>query len=539
MASKLREFSTKAALFVLSCWIAVDTARAALPTDPAVREMVVRGLEYLDSHPDNRLGARCLSALAYVKAGNKSHPRIREAIQAIREEVRRIADPREAVLQEIYSTGIAVVFLCSYDQFTYRQEIRALLASLARNQKPHGGWGYGSQSTGDTSMTQYAVLANWEAAQCGISVSHKATADVAEWLMRTQDPSGAWGYQGQDPGNYGLIPQQDVRHSLAAAGLGSLYICKDILSGESLVVDVPQDLPSVVRPVGDGANSASNDRRVRVDANRIRSAQVSGGRWLAANYRIDPPDYVHYYLYALERYESIREKAQNSGLLNSRRPRWYVDGVRYLKETQKSDGSWVSECGAVPDTAFSLLFLLRSMRQSIQDIRLYGEGHLVGGRGLPKDTNNVKVEGGTVRPVYSSGTAHELLRILEDPDHPDRYFLFENFETFTSQALADAGRGTREELMDLVNSASPDARLVGVRAISEGRSLDDVPRLVNALSDPNWGVVLAANAGLKFIARKLTGFELPDRVDEQRRGEVINQWKSWYRLVRPDSHMAD
>ena len=49
------------------------------------------------------------------------------------------------------------------------------------------------------------------------------------WLLRTQDPGGAWGYQGKDPGNFKLVAQAEVSPSMLAAGLGSTMIFGNVL----------------------------------------------------------------------------------------------------------------------------------------------------------------------------------------------------------------------------------------------------------------------------------------------------------------------
>ena len=55
--------------------------------------------------------------------------------------------------------------------------------------------------------------------------------------------------------------------------------------------------------------------------------------------------------------------------------------------------------GRTPDTAFAVLFLLRSSKRSIEKAYGYGESTLVAGRGLPKETATVTVFRGKVLPV--------------------------------------------------------------------------------------------------------------------------------------------
>ena len=85
------------------------------------------------------------------------------------------------------------------------------------------------RETGDTSMTQYGVLSSWEATQAGFTVPIESIEGVATWLLRTQDPSGGFGYQGNVGNGGGLVQQSDVKLSMTAAGLGSLCICASLL----------------------------------------------------------------------------------------------------------------------------------------------------------------------------------------------------------------------------------------------------------------------------------------------------------------------
>ena len=61
-------------------------ATQAAPGDAEIKQMVERGLKYLEKNEDDRLGGRCLIGLAFYKAGRKStHPRIVEALQPAKE----------------------------------------------------------------------------------------------------------------------------------------------------------------------------------------------------------------------------------------------------------------------------------------------------------------------------------------------------------------------------------------------------------------------------------------------------------------------
>ncbi len=98
-------------------------------------------------------------------------------------------------------------------------------------------------------------------------------------------------------------------------------------------------------------------------------------------------------------------------------PKWYDDGARYLIKSQKDDGSWQSQAGAVPDTAFGVLFLLRSMKKSLEHAYAYGDSTMIAGRGIPKDTSRVELlRDGRVMPRYLLGPAEKLLAALDKPD---------------------------------------------------------------------------------------------------------------------------
>ena len=153
-------------------------------------------------------------------------------------------------------------------------------------------------------------------------------------------------------------------------------------------------------------------------------------------------------------------------------PKWYNDGARFLIKTQADDGSWTSQCGVVPDTAFGVLFLLRSTKKSIEKAYTYGDGTLVGGRGLPKDTDLVEVRGGQVVAKPLLGPAEGLLTALDNPganDYDEAMDLLADLPAPDLEALMSK---YGDKLRRLVNNKSPERAAGGGPALGQ----DDQPR---------------------------------------------------------------
>ncbi len=521
---------------VLASFLAVGApSRAYTPESPEVKQMVAKGLEYLGSQdPEtfSRLGALCLAGLAFVKAGQPEHPTVKAAIQACRDLTAKGPEQITTSVCDIYSSGLVIIFLSAVDGSAYRQEIGVMVRSLERRQLSGGGWTYESLAVGDTSMTQYGALGMWEAAASGYPLPVDRVARTLGWLMRTQDPSGGWGYHADDPGSFQLVPQTEVRLSLATAALGSIYLCADLLELSTGKVSVERDLPPALKPVETPGRS-----RARIDRAQLRQTLRNGTTWFNNQYRIDPDGYTHYYLYALERYQSLREVAERRPVAE---PLWYNQGVEYLARTQAEDGTWRSNSGVDADTAFAILFLLRSMKKSIQKAKNFGDGTLTGGRGLPSNTADAELKQGRVVSRKLTGPATGLLEILNDPNHPDILYLADNLDQVNPNAKGgNLTSAQRAELDRVAESGTVEARLVALRALARARDLDNVPRLITALRDREWRVVQEANAGLARMARRLSGFDLPETPDEAAREKLIGRWKAWYRTVRPEAEFAD
>jgi hypothetical protein len=86
------------------------------------------------------------------------------------------------------------------------------------------------------------------------------------------------------------------------------------------------------------------------------------------------------------------------------------------------------------------------------------------------------------------------------------------------------------------------ARLTSVKTISRDRSIDNIPYLIFALSDPDYRVVKAAENGLRYISRRVNGFGLKvgkDELTEPQLLEAQGNWEAWYRSFRPDGALIE
>ncbi|MEE8452304.1 MAG: hypothetical protein V3R99_10330, partial [Thermoguttaceae bacterium] len=376
----------------------------------------------------------------------------------------------------------------------------------------------------------------------GFHVPTESIERVASWLLKTQDPSGGHAYKGTISSSFTPVVQNNPTLSMTAAGVGSLYICADLLQVATRVERPDDALPAALKEVKPEASEANATKKTQLPTALFQTGQNRGMGWLQRNYKIDARLYTHYYMYALERCMSFRDLSEKGPKRQKQEdgPAWYNDGVRFLMETQAENGSWHSECGIVADTAFGLLFLVRSTQKDIErGSRKFGDGTLVGGRGLPKESDGAMVRNGTVvaRPLL--GPAEQLLAVLEGTDGsgdiPDYDQAIDLLTELPSQEAAELVGRHAEQLRQLVGDWSVEARLAAVRALAKTRDLDNVPTLIYALTDPNLEVVRSARDALRRLSRRPSGYALPNEPTEGERLAAIRNWKAWYLAVRPDA----
>jgi hypothetical protein len=493
-----------------------------------VEKLVTAALGFMEKEVDDRLGGRCLTALVFLKANRPDHPRVREALEDCRKQM--AANPPDSVL-DVYSNGLAIIFLCELSSQRHAREIEWYLNRLKARQKEHGGWGYHDYPTGDTSQTQYAALAYWEANRRGFGIEGASLELLADWLMRTQGPDGCWGYQGIPTTTSQPVAQNDTNCSMLSAGLGSAYICAHVLGASPATTsEQPANpLPAALKPITT-QDAAANVRRIRPQKTNMARFMESIQRahaWMDKNYAIDIGTRRYYYLYALERYKSFQEALER---IVDEEPKWYNEGYAFLAKDQKPDGSWQGFCGAPCDTAFATLFLLRSTQKSIRvDL---GEGTLLSGRGLPSNLARAKMRNGQLIVEQVHTKVDQVLSMIENDDEAS---LDEIARDPTQLVVDKVDDQSARRLQQLVRGGEPEVRLLAVRALGRSGDLDYAPSLLYALSDPDRRVVLAARDGLRFISRDFDGFGPPNEYTEQQRFEAHDSWKKWYLSLRPDA----
>ena len=359
--------ATRAVALLIAILVASapQMASAVTPQSPEVQAVIKKAMAYLDKSEEPRLGGKCLIAMAYLKTKppQPKHPKVAEALAACR------AGTKSRKPHDMYSNGLAIIFLCEYGGKKYGDLVNYYLGALKKRQKEHGGWGYDGKETGDTSQTQYAALSYWEAHNNGFGIDSQSVVGLTDWLLKTQDPSGAWGYQGKLPKEGRNVKQSEITCSMVAAAMGSTLISADLFG----MLESGNDPEARQKPISSALRLANPEKKERKRAKNLSSGNLNrkglftslrrGDAWMDKNYKQDIGRYNVYYLYSLERYKSFDEKLKGNP---QDEPQWYNNGFKYLKTTQSPEGAWSTGCGHGPDTAFGVLFLVRSTQQMIR-----------------------------------------------------------------------------------------------------------------------------------------------------------------------------
>lgn len=535
--------ASKACRFLLLLLVAFTPSIAAAykPDDKVVKGLVANGVTFLSSKLDYKyhLGEECLVAYALYKAGDRNNPKIGATLAKCAEGVRN-GKVTDASRHFTYNISVATILISEASPKEHRQLLEIYTKSLLSRQvsggPSDGAWTYGTAGDGDTSQTQYAMLALWSAYAAGVEIPISSVDRAMQWLMRVQDQSGGWRYTPAQGDRFKLT------RTMTAGAVGSLFMGADI--GKIQLYEKKErkdknDTPGIVKKKKPAAQQARAATLSKVNVDALRTSIARGNAWMQNNWAITTPNHNNYYLYSVERYFSFREQAEHN---KQESPTWYNQGVDYLRKTmQRAEGGggyWtygpqdsVRAETAPVDTAFALLFLLRASGERIQEA--LGDGLLKGGHGLPDDLTSLTQDAdGTIKKPQMEADLDEVLKGLESSAS------FDNLPKVPK--LSDKG-GEREkqiaQLKKMISGENFEARRFAVRALGRARSLDNIPPLIYALTDPDKRIVREARDGLRFISRKFRGFRIPDEPSPAQVDKGIADWKNWYTTIRPNANV--
>ena len=523
-----------AVVFAVMLSLGEPVAHGYTPEDPQVQTMIESGIKFLEttSEPDQHagmLGGKCLVGLAcYKHRKDSNHPKVVEALLACQELARA---SRHSFAHDFnYSLGLAVIFLCELDAQAHSQEIQFFLEQIQSRQRPDGAWSYPNYETGDTSQTQYGVLSSWIASKRGFTVPQSSVEAYCDWLIRTQDPSGAFAYQAKDPGIGNNRVAQDpgpdgIRFTMSPAALGSLYIAADLL-GITF-----QAAPSEEQEIF--AKIPAPSAKSNVEVGRLRRAITEGHDYYRRHFQLNLPRNEYYNLYSIERYETFRALALGTEVAE---PDWYNQGVEFLAARQADNGSWKGLRGAAVSTGFATLFLMRSTKQTID---LVSDGALIGGRYLPSDLTKVKLQDGQVIGSEVRGDLGSLMELVQSGETLDTQTMLAQFENIRFGNDPEAQSEQLEQLKKMVSGPHYQARLLAVRALAGAGDLKNAPVLIYALGDGDPRVVREAHDGLRLLSRRLSIRALPANPSAAQKRSAQEAWHRWLQGIRPDIHVPD
>jgi hypothetical protein len=491
--------------------------------------IVDKGVSYLKAATGGgQIGEVALGALAMIKAEvPATDPSLARALLAIEKRFNgTVYTPERSGGSEIYEAAVITLALGSLDPVSYKPHIEACARYIMSRQNPNGSWDYSSRQGGDCSISQYAVLGLWEAETDGVSITPSTWDRAAQFYLSTQSSAGSWCYHPDENGPPTM--------SMTAAGVGSLLICERQLAPYRINV-------RVVNPLLIPLESEADRRKYTPDVSPKRLTQgiQAGINWLASNFTTANETIIgHSPFYALYGIERIGALADSDTL--GRRD-WFQDGRAYIASKQGSSGVLSSQYGDVPNTAWGVLFLTKSTAKTMRKIQLrkLGAGTLIGGRGLPKDLSSISVAGGHVIARPMDGAIEGMLQVLEDPRVEDAASalagLVSKYRTDGPKAL----RPYQDRFRKLLTDQDQGIRKVAAWSLARTGDITMALPLIEALKDPDEGVVSEARLGLQLLSRKIDSYGPSPSATPEEKEQAILKWRAWYETVRPMTTASD
>lgn len=506
-----------------------------------------------------------IAAYALIKAGvDKKNPRILGVVEEVIGKTKSGAyQPME---HHVYEAGVDLMLLEAADAEFYRPQMQVIVDHLIQIQQPNGAWFYPTIKdidSGDTSISQYAVLGLWAASRAGIVIPNEVFENVARWHVAKQKSDGGFCYH---PFEAKVVINPDFTVSsstMTAAGSSSLLIVRRILYSDS-------DMDAEVRPTDSkkrfGVLERFQEDRKMVSRGPVslKAASIDGAlrnsmNWIKGHYEDRSSRrevWFTYHLYCLERVAALMDvvKIGNHD--------WYELGSDELVLRQTSDGSWSDLSRPVPATSMALLFLTKATQTIItpkRKVATVGGGLQAGGRGLPENLDSVDVTDGNVKARKMVGEVDNLLIELERSSDAKVEELQAAVVEMVQLDRPEELIGQVARLRRLSTDNRPEVRRTAVWALGRSGDVAGAPNLIKAILDSDLAIAREASLALTILSRKPEGCGLAvDPTDDSQMGlseassdedresaigkwrtESVRRWHEWYLKNRPYDERDD
>jgi hypothetical protein len=491
--------------------------------DPKIRKAVQRGVRYLRLEaPKTGRGRNPLAAYALLKAGvPASDPVVKDAVERVVKRLRELDGVYEPKAPQIhiYAAGVEVMLLAEADPVKYRSQIAAIANYIVSTQHPHGAWDYLDRDLGDTSISQYALLGLWAAQRSGVDIPVGVWNKAAEWHIETQKMAGGFVYH---PGTTDGPESGDPSLNMTYGATGSMLIARRYLFPNA--GDYGTKLPQQNARVSAGERErvletvnldavvraglpANSSTRPTITLAQLDSAVRRGLVWLDAHFRRQVSSGHNLYYYYTLERAAALASRETFGTRD-----WYKECADYLLATQELDGYWDTLSGPTTGTSFALLFLTRATARTLNQTRpgaQVNRGLLAGGRGLPDNLTQITVRQGTVETRKKIGPLETLLAELETPRTSELAAVQAAIVHKVQLGEREALIGQTDRLIRLVKSPDAEVRRTALWALARSAEFDVSPVLIGALQDNNADVAVEARNALCWISRRPLGFGLP------------------------------
>ena len=535
------------------------------PTHPKVRKLCDGAVDWLISGRRS-IETDTIGALAVVEYYKRYEGTIPTDVPYVSSTVEELAGMVSAGSAEIFSAretyfpALALILLAEYDVKKYEAECLKILEALIDRQLDNGGYTYSNSQTGDTSQSQFGALAMFVARQHRLTFDPEVARNLLSFYVNYQAQNGTWAYQPATPNAGGA----QGTASLHSASLSSVYLLADVLrlsrrvkkmsvaSGD-LDLDLPKNVTIYVPPkVGELAKieeawGGGDGPVVKFERGRLSTCKSRGNQWYSSSFSFPSRKWNAYMMYALERYAYFKEQAEGS--LPGSLSRWYDDGVDYISEYRKDDGSLDSK-SRVPtmpadaNTALYVLFLVRASEIiSLPPVGTTMDGAVGFGKGEIRQGKD-----GKLRSSSAEKSLQGLIDALSDGNLDDRQLqqiteaMKRSIREFKQKGDRSRGEVTAF-LKTMISEKNFHRRLIAIKFLAAEQDMDNVPALLYAMGDPDPVIAEQAHNGLRLISRKVDTFVFQSKGNKDDNllefVRLKQQWTKWFLAIRPDAELLE